>query len=171
MKQISIIGHIGANAEVRINPTTQAKYVTFRVAVNSNVKKDDKTYWFNCSSYTNAHVNMAQYLTKGKPIIVSGMYADRAYISNVTNQPEVARDIYASHIEFLNIGTQQNTQGGATVPQATPASVTPQPVTMNNTIPQVAPTPAPSVATTPAPAMAASATPAVQDSEVDDLPF
>lgn len=68
MKQITIAGNIGRDAEVR---TTQGgdKVAGFSVAVSDRNKN---TTWFDCSLWGKRGEALAQYLTKGAKIAVTG---------------------------------------------------------------------------------------------------
>lgn len=66
MKELSIIGNLGANAVRRV--TSDGKQLmTFNVAVNSG---KDTTTWFNCVG--NLREKLIDYLVKGQMVMVMG---------------------------------------------------------------------------------------------------
>ena len=79
---------------------------------------------------------MSQYLTKGKPVIITGTYNDSLY-QNKEGQQTISRDIIADSIDFLpnsrnndaqtasvNPSIANKTNGGAVIPPSMP-QVTP----------------------------------------------
>lgn len=71
MKSITIAGGIGRDAETR---TTQGgdKVTSFSVAVNDGVGQNKGTIWFDVSIWGKRGDALAQYLTKGSRVAVSG---------------------------------------------------------------------------------------------------
>ena len=109
-----LTGRIVADAQKQVTSGGR-EYITFRLGNNEfNDEKgsDGKpiTYWFRITSWNQAHINLAKYLTKGKPIIVVGSYKDNIYQNTKTGNCEIGRDIIADSIDFVNDGTSgQNT--------------------------------------------------------------
>jgi single-strand DNA-binding protein len=117
MRKLEVTGHIVANAEVRIGKSGK-EYLTFRIANNefNDEKGEDgkqKPYWIGVTSLNQRHFSMAQYLTKGKPIIVDGDYSDRIYQTK-DGKCEISRDILANAIYFLPSSGGENTSDGTT---------------------------------------------------------
>lgn len=69
-KKIIIQGNLGGNAEVNDANTR----MTFSVAVSDNRNKNDRRdpEWFRVVVFGERLTKLAQYLTKGKPVIVEG---------------------------------------------------------------------------------------------------
>lgn len=114
MRQIELTGHLVADAERKISKTGK-EYLSFRIGSNEFNDKDEqgnqKTYWFNVTTFNQRHFGIAQYLTKGKPIIVVGDYSDRLY-QNREGNCEIARDIMANAIYFNSDGNGNNNDNG-----------------------------------------------------------
>lgn len=159
MRTILVTGHIVADAERKISKTGR-EYLSFRIANNefNNEKGEDgkqKPYWFGVTSFR--HFGMAQYLTKGKPIIVEGDYTDRIY-QNKEGNCDVSRDIIANGIYFFpssgenGNGTTASTETPKTdnAPKIQTKMETPKPTTAELEVPSQK---------------------AVKDDEDDDLPF
>ena len=115
MKDITIIGYLGNDAEVKAMKSGNGEFLTVRVAVRDD--KDDKsTYWFNVRTFDPFHIkHLAQYLKKGKQVCISGDYTDRLYADKDGNC-QISREINAYKIRFVNNdrrqeqGQEQNTQ-------------------------------------------------------------
>jgi single-strand DNA-binding protein len=70
MRSIVIAGNVGKDSEIRqINDSTTV--LSFSVAV-SRFKKDDPPIWFDCSLFGERAKKLAQYITKGTKVCVSG---------------------------------------------------------------------------------------------------
>jgi single-strand DNA-binding protein len=75
--QLTIGGHLGQDAEVKTTNSGEA-VTSFSVGV-SGYKRDSETTWFRCSWWGDRGAKLAQYLTKGKAVIVSGEVSLRMY--------------------------------------------------------------------------------------------
>lgn len=77
MKQVTIIGNLGANAVRRL--TSDGKeLMTFNVAVNAS---KDETVWFNCVG--NMREKLFAYLVKGQCVCVTGDLSASLYKNNI----------------------------------------------------------------------------------------
>lgn len=78
MKQITIAGNIGKDAETR---TTQGgdKVTSWSVAVEERTGKEKSTIWFDCSLWGKRGESLASYLTKGSKVAVSGDLGKREH--------------------------------------------------------------------------------------------
>ncbi len=78
MKTITIAGNIGKDAETR---TTQSgdSVTSFNVAVEDRQGKEKATLWFTCSLWGKRGESLAQYLTKGSKVAVSGDLSTREH--------------------------------------------------------------------------------------------
>ena len=78
MKNITIAGGIGKNAETR--RTQDGTPVTgFSVAVDDRTGKEKSTMWFDVSMWGNRGERLAQYLTKGTKVAVTGELGARQH--------------------------------------------------------------------------------------------
>lgn len=69
MVQITLLGNLTKDAEVR-NTQGEYKAISFSVAVNEKRKdKEDASAFFNCTYWCKSD-KIAQYLTKGKKVLV-----------------------------------------------------------------------------------------------------
>ena len=78
MKAITIAGNIGKDAEVR---STQSgdKVTGWTVAVEDRTGKEKSTIWFDCTLWGKRGESLAQYLTKGSKVCVSGELSTREH--------------------------------------------------------------------------------------------
>lgn len=78
MKAITIAGNIGKDAEVR---STQGgdKVTGWTVAVEDRNGKEKSTLWFDCTLWGKRGESLAQYLTKGSKVCVSGELSTREH--------------------------------------------------------------------------------------------
>jgi single-strand DNA-binding protein len=78
MKSITIAGNIGKDAEVR---TTQGGDIVtgWSVAVEDRSGREKTTIWFDVSMWGKRGETLAQYLTKGSRVAVSGDLGRREY--------------------------------------------------------------------------------------------
>lgn len=78
MKTISIAGNIGKDAATR--NTQQGDSVTsWSVAVEERQGQEKRTLWFDCSLWGKRGSSLAQYLTKGSKVAVSGEFSTREH--------------------------------------------------------------------------------------------
>lgn len=124
MRKIELTGRLAADAERKISKTGK-EFLSFRVGNNEFNDKDEqgnqKTYWFNVTTFNQRHFGIAQYLTKGKSIIVEGDYSDRLY-QNREGNCEISRDIMANAIYFNSDGNGNNNANGKQTKATTQAS-------------------------------------------------
>lgn len=108
MNRIEIIGHIGKDAEVKeLNGNT---VINFNVAVtekwnDQNGQQQSKTYWYQCARWVK-NATIAQYLTKGTQVYVSGKPEARSY-QNQQGGIEQVVGITVQQITLLGGGQQQ----------------------------------------------------------------
>lgn len=69
MQQITLVGHLGNDADVKDLGSTQV--INFNLAVTEKVKDENKTTWYKCAYFINT-VAIAPWLTKGSLIGVTG---------------------------------------------------------------------------------------------------
>ncbi len=126
MQQLSIIGRIGADAEVKEIGNNQV--INFNVAVSEtftkNNVKETKTTWFQVQKWGN-NTQVVQYIKKGGQIFVSGKPANRAFIGN-DGTAQVVNGINAFEIELLGSASDSTqTTNAAQQPAERPQANTP----------------------------------------------
>jgi len=76
MNNITIAGQLGKDCESRVLPNGDA-VTSFSVADSQG--RDKPTIWWNCSLFGKRADSLAQYLTKGQSVTVSGQITEREY--------------------------------------------------------------------------------------------
>ena len=101
MKSITIAGGIGRDAELR---TTQQgdKVAGFSVAVDDGVGQNKGTIWFDVSVWGKRAEALAQYLTKGSRVAVSGDLGTREH------NGKIYLTVRADQITLLGGGSRDN---------------------------------------------------------------
>jgi single-strand DNA-binding protein len=156
MIRLDIIGHIGRDCIVRDVQGSNQKSISFSVAHSEKWRdtagtQHEKTTWVNCTLWRNADKTaIAQYLTKGTLVHITGIPEARAYTGNDgVNKAEL--QLRVKDIELLGGGNRQDQ----------PA----QPSATSQAAPYYAPAPTPSGATTSGTEIQTAA------DQGDDLPF
>ena len=80
MLQITVAGRIGKDAETR--QAGQTSVTNFSVAVDTGYGDKKKTVWLDCSLFGQRGEKLAQYLTKGQQVTVTGEGGLRTWDSN-----------------------------------------------------------------------------------------
>lgn len=76
MNNITVAGQLGRDAETRYLPNGDA-VCNFSVADSQG--KEKATIWWRCSLFGKRAESLAQYLTKGQAVTVSGTVTEREY--------------------------------------------------------------------------------------------
>lgn len=104
MKNITIAGNIGKDAATR--QTQGGDSVTgWTVAVEERNGKDKQTLWFDCTLWGKRGEALAQYLTKGGKVAVSGELSKREH------EGKVYLTIRADAVTLLGGGEKRDTGG------------------------------------------------------------
>lgn len=115
MNNITIAGNLTRDAEIRYLPNGDA-VASFAVADNQG--KDKPAIFWNCSLFGKRGESLAQYLTKGTSVTVSGNITEREYEKD--GQKRKAQDIRVSDVA-LQGGQRQQEAAPAPRRQAAPA--------------------------------------------------
>ena len=102
MVNVNVIGRLGADAEL-INGKN-GQFLSFRMAVDDRVKNEKTTTWFRVTLNGDRVTKLAEYLTKGKLINVIGTETVGIYNAK-DGTPQISRDIAASNVEFVSVGS------------------------------------------------------------------
>lgn len=76
MNSLTIAGQLGRDAEVRFLPNGDP-IANFSVADSQG--KDKDTIWWNCQLFGKRAESLAQYLTKGQAVTITGSVSQRKY--------------------------------------------------------------------------------------------
>ncbi len=110
MRVLTVNGRLASDVTRQISKQG-SEFINFSIANTEygDPKSSDgntQAQWFRVTSFLPQHVKLAQHLTKGKPIIVSGHYSNRLYQSQKTGQWNVSNEIIATDI-FFEIGSER----------------------------------------------------------------
>ena len=97
--RITIIGHLGRDAEQRFTPGGMA-VASFSVATTERRKDGEKTTWFRVSLFGKQAENVAQYLVKGKLVYVEGSLRQEEYTTK-DGATRTALEVNATSIQLL----------------------------------------------------------------------
>lgn len=110
MKQITIAGNIGRDAEVRRTQKGDA-VAGFSVAVG---KKGEETIWFDVALWGKRGEALCQYLTKGSKVCIAGDFSTREHEGKTYLQ------VRADQVTLMGGGQDRQ---GAPAPQGQPADL------------------------------------------------
>lgn len=105
MLQVTLIGNLGGNAEVKV--ADGREFVTFRVAHNegytdANGNRVDKTQWIDCTmNCANGRPAVLPYLQAGTLVCVIGSMTTRVYSSEKDRCMKAGVTIHVQRIELL----------------------------------------------------------------------
>lgn len=89
MIKITVVGRLGADAEVR-HTQGGTSILSFRLAADSGFGDNKQTEWFGCSIFgKRAEGRLSEFLTKGTQVVVVGSFSTREYKDKVYNEVNV----------------------------------------------------------------------------------
>ena len=106
MNQLTIMGHLGADPEVRFTSSGQ-KVTTLRVAENQRRGGKDETLWWRITIWGEQFDKMISYLKKGSSIIATGEMSKPEMYNNRDGQPQISLNMTAYHLAFSPFGKSE----------------------------------------------------------------
>ena len=111
-QQLIIIGNLGNEPELRYT-ASGVPVTSFNVAVNRRWTKEDgspgeETTWFRVSAWRKLGETCAQYLHKGRQVMVIGRVSARAY-TTADGEQRASLEVTALDVRFL--GASRNEEG------------------------------------------------------------
>lgn len=157
MRILTVQGRVVSEAQVKSSAKGRA-YVEFRFVNNEYRNGETDTFWMRAVSFDPAHINLAQFITKGKPLTLTGNYSNKVYASK-DGSCQVDNNMILTGIYFNDSGKKDdNGETTQEAPKAAPLIETPT-VTASKAKKKTEPK------------TAVKSTPTVADDEDDDLPF
>ena len=99
-----IVGHTGRDAEMRYTPSgipvTDFSLATTRRWTNANGETQEKTTWFKVTCWRKLAEIAAQYIRKGKLMLVEGDI-DASAFTGRDGEPRATLELTATNIKFL----------------------------------------------------------------------
>jgi single-strand DNA-binding protein len=112
-QRLTLIGHLGKDPEMRYTPTgvpvTSFNVATSRRWTNANGESQEKTTWFRVTCWRKLAETTAQYLKKGRLVLVEGE-VDAAAYSDREGSPKASLEVTATTVRFL--GGREDGGGG-----------------------------------------------------------
>jgi single-strand DNA-binding protein len=129
-QKLIIVGRVGRDPEMRYTKSG-VPVTSFSVAVdkrwnNQDGDQQEKTTWFRVTCWRKLAETAAQYLQKGKLILVEGEIDSSAYTDKQSGNARSSLEMTASNFRFLGGKGDSDDSGGA----ATPPARTSQPPTV-----------------------------------------
>lgn len=153
MRILTVQGRVVSDAQVKSSAKGRA-YIEFRFANNEYKDEEGTTFWMRAVSFDPSHINLAQFITKGKPLILTGNYSNKVYAAK-DSTCQIDNNMVLTGIYFIDSNKKdENSDVEAKSAVAeTPVVTTSKPKKKSE--PKATPKPAPTVT----------------DDEDDDLPF
>lgn len=105
LSHVTVVGHLGRDAETK--QTNSGHSVTeFSLAVTP--KKGAETMWFRCAMWGKRGEAVAQYLEKGKPVLVIGAFTVREYEGK--NGAGYSLEVHVDELQLLGGGGGEQQQ-------------------------------------------------------------
>jgi len=112
MNNLTIAGQLGRDAEVRFLPNGDP-VANFSVADSQG--KDKDAIWWNCQLFGKRAESLAQYLTKGQSVTITGSVSQRKYIDK-NGVEKVSTDVRVNDVA-LQGGRKESATPQAQKPQ------------------------------------------------------
>jgi single-strand DNA-binding protein len=103
-QKIVVVGHLGKDPEMRYTPTgvpvTSFSLATSRRWSNANGEQQEKTTWFRVTCWRKVAELTAQYLKKGRLVLVEGEVEASAFTDREGNA-RASLELTATTVKFL----------------------------------------------------------------------
>lgn len=117
LSTITIAGHLGRDAELK--EAKGQSICEFSVAVSKKIKGEKATAWYRCALWGKRGEAIAQYLTKGSVVIVSGELTPREYRGK-NDELRTSLDINVHEVALGGGGAGQSEDRPATKAKSAP---------------------------------------------------
>ncbi len=103
--KVILMGNLTRDPETRTTPSGQS-VTNFSIAVNRNWKDQsgqvqEQVSFFNCVAWARLGETIAQYLTKGNPILVSGRLDQRSWEDKESGQKRSTVEVVVEDFNFV----------------------------------------------------------------------
>ena len=116
-------GRLGRDAEQKYLPTGTA-VLEFNIAVDTGFGDKKRSFWLKCAMFGDRGTKLAQYLTKGQQVAVSGEFDPRPYQAK-DGAEKISLELRISAVEL--IGGKNDTQQSQPEQAPKPAPKPPAP--------------------------------------------
>lgn len=105
------IGRIGKDG-AKVIEGKNGKFLSMDVATDYYSRGENRTLWIRVRSNIEKHINLAQYLTKGKMITVEGQQLEPSCWIGKDGEAHAQIVIVANFIDFVKIGGKKKEDAG-----------------------------------------------------------
>ena len=119
LAQITIAGHLGRDAELKDVKGTAV--LEWSMAVTTKGGREETTNWYRCALWGTRGEKVAQYLTKGTALIVTGGLVARDYTTK-DGKEGYSLDVRVNEFTFAGGGGQQDDHAPIPAPAGSPAA-------------------------------------------------
>lgn len=110
MIYIHTIGRIGKDS--RVIAGTHGTFMAVDIAVDDYSKGKNITTWVRVKSSKENHIRLAEYLTKGRMVLVEGTLTSSIWTDR-NSESHIQHSIIADSIAFVNVGKKEATDSTA----------------------------------------------------------
>ena len=103
MNQMTIMGHLGVDPEVRFTSSGQ-KVTTLRLACNQKKGGKEETLWWRVTLWGEQFDKLMPYVKKGSALIVSGEMLKPEIYNDREGNPQVSLNLVAYNLSFPPFG-------------------------------------------------------------------
>lgn len=116
-QQIMLVGHLGSEVEMRYTPFG-VPVASFNLAVNKSWvgqdgQRQEKTTWFRVTAWNKQGENAAQYLAKGRQVMVVGEVEEARPWTDRDGNQRASLEVTAQVIKYLGGGRDESGEGKA----------------------------------------------------------
>lgn len=112
MNKVILIGRLTKDPELKFAQGTGKSITRFTVAVSRYMKKDEADF-INCVAFGKTGEAIAQYLTKGRSIVITGGIRTGSYDAK-DGTKRYTTDVIVESFEFINDGKRNEVNNGQT---------------------------------------------------------
>ena len=110
MNKVILIGRLTKDPDLRFGQGSGKAIVRFTLAVNRTMKKDEADF-INCIAFGKTGETIAQYLTKGKLLAITGGIRTGSYDAK-DGTKKYTTDVIVESFEFINDGKKNEVNNG-----------------------------------------------------------
>jgi len=98
MNKLLLLGRLGRDAELQYSPEGKPR-LNFTVATDYGFKDKKETEWTRCVLFGDQAETLAQYMTKGKQVLVDGRLRTRSWEKDGTTH--YSTECIVGHVELV----------------------------------------------------------------------
>ena len=117
INKVVLLGRLTKDPELKYAASSGTAGCRFTVAINRQFKKDE-TDFINCVAFGKTGETIAQYITKGRQIAVTGSIRTGSYESN-SGEKRYTTDVVLDGFEFIGNSNSSNSDNAGTWNQPT----------------------------------------------------